>query len=397
MIFIKEIKKQFKNKMKRAYSLYKWFKNNKIVTNYFNTSFSKNVLICYINQPFANGITLDHTNTIESLEIAKAFKENGYNCDIVSSDCGRKINYEKYDILFGFGEVFKNSFYCDKKITRLYYSTGKHPYFSNQKTIERGRAIKSNKGRFLLESLRYLKEDYLLETNASDALILIGSETESLSYKKYSNVPIYNLNVSFFKIHEYIDIISHKDFSESKKHFLFFSGGGLIHKGLDILLEAFSKQENFELHICAPTDSEIRFKKIYNKELYNNRYIHVYDFINLKSKTFEELLIKCAFVILPSCSEAMPTSVVNVVGNGGLIPILSKDASINIDNVTIPIEELSSEGIIDAVNKSQLLTREEIITMSKKAGQTINDHYSIMDYSKNIKKIIKNILSNNKD
>src|SRR5665648_1099492 len=97
------------------------------VSNYFNTHHKKNALISYITHPFNRGINLTHTNYTEAVEIAKVLNELGYNVDIVNYYFEGKLNYDKYSVIFGFGEPLINSFYCrNRKIFTIYYGTGMH-------------------------------------------------------------------------------------------------------------------------------------------------------------------------------------------------------------------------------------------------------------------------------
>ena len=43
---------------------------------------------------------------------------------------------------------------------------------------------------------------------------------------------------------------------------------------------------------------------------------------------FEEILLSCSFAIFPSCSEGGCPSTLTVIGNGGLIPIITKETTI---------------------------------------------------------------------
>lgn len=392
MISGQGIKQYLSKNLPALSSLYGRYQNGRIVKNFFKTSFSKNVLICYITNPFRQGATLSHTNMAESLQIAEAFKNLGYNCDIINYDSTKKINFSKYNIIFGFGEVLRQSFYSTKKnIKRIYYGTGKHPYFSNAAAIKRGLDFQKDKGVFLADSLRLVDADYALQTMAVDALVLLGDKSTVASYNQYFHPEIYRLNVSFFKVLNYLDIIKNKDFFQAKNNFLFFSGGGMIHKGLDIVLDFFKDRKNLFLHICAPVESENNFKKIYQKEIFESDNIYFYKFIDIRSEIFKNLLEKCAFIIMPSCSEGMPTSVITVIGNGGLIPILSEAASVGLDEYTIFIDDFSQKSLENSITRAMSADLNTLEKNSREIGKIVNDAYTIQEYSKNIGVILDKI------
>ena len=387
------IKKTLKDKLPSLYHRYNNYKNNKILINYFNTSFQKNVLISYITYPFERKSSLRHTNVIESLKIADEFRDLGYNCDIVNYNSDIKIDYRKYNVIFGFGKPFHNSFSLTSKTTRIFYGTGRHPYYNNQATVERGIDFLKNKNHFLISSLRLIEEDYTLQINASDALILLGGEDVKQNYIKYSsNRTIFNLNTSFFKIHNYKEFVENRNYEESRNNFLFFSGGGMIHKGLDMLLDIFKDRKDINLFVCAPIENEKEFKEIYKNELFKTNNIHFKNFVNLDSEEFKDLIKKCCFVILPSCSEVLPTSIINVVGNGGLIPILSYPSTINLDENCIMIEKNDLKSIVKAIEISINLTVDTLKETSLKIAEKINAGYSIENFVENFRNTLKKII-----
>jgi len=107
-------------------SIIKKFRRRQI-SNYLKTHYKKNALISYITHPFNCGINLTHTNYAEVLEIAKVFHELSYNVDIVDYDYEGNLDYDKYSVIFGFGEPLVNSFYHrNHKILTIYYGTGMH-------------------------------------------------------------------------------------------------------------------------------------------------------------------------------------------------------------------------------------------------------------------------------
>ena len=109
-----------------------------LICNYFSTTHTKNALITYIVHPFQFPTGYNHTNGFESLEIARILNELGFNVDVTSYlNYSRDIDYGKYDLIFGFGEAFENSFFISKPMLRIYYGTGCRPDFQNLQTIFR--------------------------------------------------------------------------------------------------------------------------------------------------------------------------------------------------------------------------------------------------------------------
>ncbi|OGF61544.1 MAG: hypothetical protein A2Y62_01830 [Candidatus Fischerbacteria bacterium RBG_13_37_8] len=138
---------------------------------------------------------------------------------------------------------------------------------------------------------------------------------------------------------------SKKDFDKARRNFLFFSGPGNVHKGLDLLLEVFVRA-SANLYICQNIRSD--FFKVYKNELENYNNIHVIGSIPLRSSIFYQLIDKCAFIIHPSCAEGQPGSVVECM-HQGLIPVVSQESNIDTEDFGITLKSCSIKEIIDVV------------------------------------------------
>ena len=364
------------------------------VINYFGDNHPKNVLISYITKPFRKGIDITHTSSAEVLEIAKIFRSLGYNVDAADYDYDGFIDYSKYSVVFGFGEPLINSFYSNlqNRLVRIYYGTGMHISVQNNNSLKRIGEVYNKKGVWLLDSGRIVEKAWAPQTNIVDAMILLGNEEVSETYKRFFNKDIFLIPPSYYNLYDYKEIIEVKNFTKAKRNFLWFGSSGLIHKGLDLILEVFKNLPTLQLHVCGPIDDEPGFKTAYHNELYDTSNIHTHGFVKIDSPLFERLLKECAFVVYPSCSEGGGVSILNAIGNGGLIPILSKEASIDIDDFGISIENISSEAVQNAIEKALMLPVEEIKTRSSKAGEKINTINSIDNYRNLLKTNLNRIL-----
>ncbi|MFN3445115.1 MAG: hypothetical protein ACK44D_05185, partial [Bacteroidia bacterium] len=100
--------------------------------NVFNTNFNNRALVSYLSAPFAGGPQNKHTNHLECLFAAKALNNLGYNVDVIDFDYHKKISYENYQMIYGFGDQFEQSFYdTNFKGKRVLYSPGCNTVYSN--------------------------------------------------------------------------------------------------------------------------------------------------------------------------------------------------------------------------------------------------------------------------
>lgn len=366
---------------------------NELLKNVFKTSFPKNVLLSYITHPFINGSDFSHTNTNESIIIAQAFSKLGYNVDVVDYDFQiRTENFGAYNVVFGFGDPFCKSFYFDaKSIKRIYYGTGCYIDFQNYETLARVFTVYRSHGLFIPESGRIVENAWSLQTHLPDTLVVLGNEFTAKTYKRtYLGDLIYTLPASYFKVFD-LDL-KIKNFSDASRHFLWFGSSGLIHKGLDILLDIFSRRSDINLHIMGPVKNERRFEKVYFDKLYQRPNITCYDFVNINSGLFREVLLKCCFVLFPSASEGGSPSVITVMGNGGLIPIVTNACGIDLPSNAFSIDKPDSEAVEEAINQALLLTPEELYLRSLEFKEYVEKYHSVEQYGENIKSILLSIL-----
>lgn len=204
-----------------------------------------------------------------------------------------------------------------------------NPAHQNHASLIRIEEVYKKKGKWLSESGKIVDKAWSAQRSLVDNIITLGNNKVVNSYKKYFSRKIYSIPISYYKIFDHVEILKNKNFKDAKNHFLWFGSLGLIHKGLDLLLEVFKDLPNLNLHVCRPIDNEPKFKAIYYKELYNTKNIHTYGYQNIQSKSFKDIISKCAFIIFPSCSEGESSSIINVLLYG-LIPIVTNTEGIKI-------------------------------------------------------------------
>ena len=366
---------------------------NRTIDNYYGTNFKKNVLISYITLPFYKPY-MSHTNSFEALTAAKVFNELGYNIDVIFY--GNKVkNLKKYDVVYGFGDVFEQLILENLNTIMIYYGVGMHVCHQNTKTLERMNDVYKKKGIWLPQSIRYTHKSWSYQTTIAHAIIALGNDVCSDSYKKHTNVSkVYSLHAPYFHIVKKDFINERKENSINK--FLWFGSSGLIHKGLDLCLEYFKLNKELELHICGNIFLEKDFVKAYHEELFETKNIFTYGFVDINTEKFKNILLECSFIIFPSCSEGGSPSVATCVGNGGLIPILTKEASFS-TGYEMVINSYSLKGIEDALKSMQNLSFEEIKKLQSLNQQFVLRNNSQDKYLEDMRNIIRDIIKSTVD
>jgi hypothetical protein len=110
--------------------------------NIYHTHDSKRCLILYIIGPFFEKSNT-HTNQQIAIAIAQTFHNKGYKVDVVQYNSKLKLDFDKYDVVFGFGKQFDDFLADDRrhpyesKIRTIALLTGASPYYSNLAELNR--------------------------------------------------------------------------------------------------------------------------------------------------------------------------------------------------------------------------------------------------------------------
>lgn len=361
------------------------------VYNFFKKDFKKKVLLSYVTKPFRHD-SFSHTNFYEANTAAEIFDELGYVVDVIDYDYKLK-NVECYDIIYGFGETieffYKKNFSNNTKI--ILYNTGMHQFTQNVNTLKRIRDVQIRKQKWLIDSARLNDHAWFRQLILSDAIITLGNKVSKKSFSDRYNGSLYSINAPFFKTKNHHEILNLKD-SSAKASFIWFGSTGLIHKGLDLCLEYFKSNPHLTLHVCGNIQNEKEFINFYKEELYYTKNIFNHGYVDIESSKFEEILKSSFFTIFPTCSEGGSPSLLTVIGNGALIPIMTKEATIDVPNNFI-IRELNRSSINKAVVETQKISLEVLKKQALENANFVIENNSTVRYKRDLKLILSEIIS----
>jgi len=377
--------------IKKFFSSRKEHKKEKVIKNFFKTSNPKKALLSYIKDVFENNnnINQSHTNRLTSYLIAETISNLGYNVDIINWQDSIENEFYEYDFIIGLGPSLEHvlTFRKDKLPKVIWFGTGCNPLFSNRITLQRTTDFYKKATQVLLQSSRYIKEDWPLQHEIADWIILHGSTFAKSTYRDYNidtiHAPVFiNHTVNREK----------NDWNSGKANYLWFGNGGLIHKGLDLTIDAFKNLSHLNLHICGNIEQESDFYEYYREDLTNRKNIIYHGFVDTQSEEFKNILKTCAFAVFPSASEGNSPSVITCMANGGLIPIVSKNADVDIKDYGIEIESLDEESIIKAINASQEISTAELENRAERIITDCNLYHSFDYFKKDLQIKLLNIL-----
>ncbi|MBT5490981.1 glycosyltransferase [bacterium] len=360
------------------------------ISNIFKSKYKKKALLSYVTIPFIKN-SYSHSYYFEAQSWAKILDTLGYQVDVIHYDRRLKnIDTTQYDLICGFGSVFQKHFETpNSKAKTIYYATGMHAYHQNLLSLKRVKDVYVKKNVWLGKSARFVEKTWTHQTTLVNGIIALGGNVCADSYRKHYDGRVISVPAPFHTTQNVKEIINtkHKD---SNKNFLWFGGSGFIHKGLDLLLDYFVKNVDLTLHVCGPID-DTSFVNAYKKELYETLNIITYGFIDIKSEVFTNTLKSCAFVIFPSCSEGGSVSVLTAIGNGALIPIITKETAISTGS-EIWINNLDYHGIDEAIKNALKLKDNEIFLLQKKNYEFVALNNSKENYYNKLKLSILDVL-----
>jgi len=321
--------------------------------------------------------------------IAQIFEDLGYCVDVIHYTNSRCLDYSKYDLIFGFGIPFENSFNSSGKLKRIYYATGAHVCFQNHAEIIRIKSV-NEKRNIRITPKRIVPWMWSQSTTMSDALIVIGNEWTKSTYAKYTKAPIYTINATALINGETRNI--NRNIADTRNNFLWFGSAGLVHKGLDICLEYFVQHPEFNLYICGPKEED--FFKTYHNELTRPN-IHFYGLVDVQSSQFIEIISECSFAVLPTCSEGQATALLTAMG-GGLIPISTEYSGIDVQDYGFLIPSLSVKGLDKAINSAISKSDDNLTNMSRHSLEHVHRSHNIRSFKASMEIILSSIVLDEK-
>jgi len=334
------------------------------VTLYPKGDIVGNVLLSYIVEPFHRSKDdesfIHHANQWECLQIANTYLELGYRVDVISWCDYSFIPERPYNYCIDIhNNLERLSPLLNINCVKILHITGAHWLFQNQAEYTRLEQLKQRRG-IVLQPRRIVAPNLGIEH--ADIATALGNDftLNSFSYAKKIIHKIPGSVTSLFPNP------SDKNFAACRKRFLWIGSSGMIHKGLDLVLEAFVELPDCFLTVCGPVENEHDFAQAYHRELYMTPNIQTLGFVNTKSTLFKELVNNSVAMIYPSCSEGQAGSVLTCL-HAGLIPICSRESGVDIGDFGISLLNCSIDEIRDAVYEISKLNTNTLEQMSLSA------------------------------
>ncbi|CAF3768081.1 unnamed protein product [Rotaria sp. Silwood1] len=348
-----------------------------------------NILLSYILKPFqyqnAEDIPYDHTNYWESWQMAQTYLQLGYAVDVISF-----LDYETipprtdYDYFIDIRRNLERlSPLLNKKCVKIMHIDSTNVTYRNYAECKRLLELQQRRG-FTIYPQRYSPPNRAIEV--ADCATILGNSFTASTFA-YANKSLFYVPISSPEIYPWP---SAKKFSDVRNRFIWFGSFGLVHKGLDLVLEAFVNMKDCYLTICGPINKEKDFEEAYKTELYHTSNIHTYGWIDVKSKEFVAVADNHIALIFPSCAEGGGGSVLTCM-HAALIPVVSVESSVNVLPFGIELVKSSIEEIQEAVHRIQSMSENELMERAQETWKYARANHTKENFAEKYKAAFQQI------
>ena len=346
-----------------------------------------NVLLAYIVEPFllreGEQPSQAHTHHTESLLIAQVFLNLGYNVDVIDY---RNESFKPAKPYTFFVSARTNFAALADRLNpdciKIAHMDTAHFLFNNSAAYRRLLELQQRRG-ITSTSIKEIEYNYAAEH--ADYLTVLGNEFTCSTYS-YANKPIFPLPVPTPNIYS---ASPDKDFDRVKNNFLWLGSAGLVHKGLDLVLEVFSGLPDHHLTVCGPLDApeEREFRQAFYHQLYEMPNIHTVGWVDVSSRQFIDITKSCCALVYPSCSEGQAGSVITCL-QASLIPLISYESGVNVEEFGIILTDCSHAEIESAIKRISSKSIQDLEEMSRKAHEYARSNHTEEKYLEDFEKII---------
>jgi glycosyltransferase involved in cell wall biosynthesis len=349
-----------------------------------------NVLLSYITKPFllkpGQPVSNAHTHDWDSLQIAKTFLDLGYHVDVIGWNNYTFTPENDYSFFIDARmNLERLARFLNKHCVKIMHIDTAHWLFHMTAQHQRLLELQHRKG-VTLSLRKTVAPNRGIEE--ADCATMCGNEFTISTYR-YANKPIYRVPHSTAALYPWPE---GKDFEACRRRFLWFGSGGLVHKGLDLVLDAFAAMPEYHLTVCGPIHQERDFEKAFYRELYQTPNIRTVGWVDISGPEFLEITNSCVGLIYPSCSEGASGGVVTCL-HAGLIPVISYESGLDVEDFGFLLKDCSIETIKESICMVASLSAEEIKERARRTWECARANYTRERFADEYQKVVAKIIA----
>ncbi|HFC54112.1 MAG TPA: glycosyltransferase family 1 protein [Gammaproteobacteria bacterium] len=348
-----------------------------------------NVLIAFIIEPFLvkdeSSISSTHQHDLVSFIMAKVFLQYGYNVDVIDYRNDQFVPDKKYTFFVSARtNLEKIKRRLNEDCTVIAHLDTAHYLFNNMAAYQRLLDVQRRR-KVTIVGRKNVEHNLAIEH--ADFATVMGNRFTVDTYR-YAGKPLYPLWGTSRHQYPWNDA---KDFERCRNRFLWLGSSGMVHKGLDLVLEAFTSMPDLHLTVCGPVNKERQFEQAYEKELYHTSNIHTVGWVDIGSDEFLKIAADNVALIYPSCAEGKSGAALTCM-QAGLIPILSYESGVDVEDFGIILENCSVETITSTITMVAKLPTRELAQRAKKTWQHARKYHTGEKLEEQYREIIGEII-----
>jgi hypothetical protein len=305
-------------------------------------------------------------------QVIEYFDTQEYRVDVASHhDSVTLEDPSAYDVVIGQGPNFcEFARQAGDSTTIIQYATAMH-------WSQRNAAIREDYERFNrtydveFTPRRVVPEDP--SSDIADEIIVIGDEYARATFtRQVPETPVRNIEVSTYDF--LTSGIEQTSFEQARRNFLWFSGSGLVFKGLDLVLSVFEELDELDLYVCAPLEADTEFCNLFHNKLFQRDNIYTKGWVDVGSETFRKLTEDCAYVVAPSVTDGSPGGIAHSMRRG-VVPLLTKEVIRDVGDWGIQFPGRSEDSIRDTVQRAARREPAAVEAMARRACERAKTHH----------------------
>jgi glycosyltransferase involved in cell wall biosynthesis len=313
---------------------------------------------------------LSHTHYWESWRMAHTLAELGFEVDAIHWTNRRFVPATPYDL---FVDVRRNlerlAPSAGRECLKVMHCETAHHSFYNPAQTARLAALERRRG-IRLPPFKTLEENRGIEI--ADCATILGNEATQATYR-FAGKPLYPVPISQPVLYPAPDA---KDFDAARRRFVWFGSGGMVHKGLDLVLDAFAGTPDLHLTVVGPVERERAFEAAYARELYRTPNVETVGWVDVASPRFAELARRSLALVYPSCSEGQNGGTVTCL-HAGLLAVVTREVGVDVDpSFGTILPEASVEAIRAAAAELAARPAAPLSAMARAAWTFAREHHT---------------------
>jgi len=326
-----------------------------------------------------------HPHFWETWAMARVFQEEGYAVDVIHWTRRGPLPRLDYDIYVDVRRNFdRYAAALPPACLKIAHMDTAHYRVHNGNQAERLKALQRRRG-VLLAPFKQVEENSAAER--ADLITILGNAFTAQSFAS-AGTPVHRIRLSNAFLYPFPET---KDFAHVRHRFLWMGSEGFVHKGLDLVLEAFGQLPQHELVVCGPLESEPEFVKAFSDLLFDTPNIRFEGWVDVSGTRFRALADSCLGFVYPSCSEGGGGCVITAM-HAGLIPVVSREASVDVDadsGVLLPAS--SVEEIIAAVRQLSGMHPDLLARMARAAWKRARNNHSREQFMREYRAFVRSL------